>query len=277
MKTICKTFACGILGAIVACSGGSNHPGVEVTAGGGAGAPAAGSAGFFLGGNAGDGATGGSAGAQAAGSSGTAGRVGGTAGASGAGTTALDPTLPTPSHDCRTDTSSDNCISIAGTYQGAAIDVYCNVDDLAVAVHGGEWVIGCDHLGYGFARLYVPIQMPGTFAETVTPGSAPKMEFELSVGDGTTSVFLLASNLIGAKLAGSVDIVSGKYRTVSGTFHGAWGKPDATCSAFTGTTCAVTDINVSFRIYTYYGSCFSDNDCAAGLTCDPIARSCFTT
>src|SRR5450432_295005 len=55
---------------------------------------------------------------------------GGDAGTADSGpATALDPSLPTPSHDCRTDTASQNCISAAGFYDGKPIDVFCNDPD----------------------------------------------------------------------------------------------------------------------------------------------------
>ena len=196
-----------------------------------------------------------------------------------ASATALDPGVPTPTHDCRTDTSS-NCISIAGTYNGAPIDLFCNAaDDLSVIVHAGKWVIGCDHLSPGFARLYVPVQKPGNFTESATPASKPQvgegagMLFEFSA-DTMTSVLLYIPNFVRADLVGSVVVASSPYRTVSGTFHGDWATPDASCAALSGSPCAAADVNVTFRISTKYGSCFSDGDCTSPETCDSVGYYC---
>jgi hypothetical protein len=193
--------------------------------------------------------------------------------------TALDPAVPTPHHDCRTDSSS-NCISVAGTYNGAAIDTFCNsTSDLSVIVHAGKWVIGCDHMNPGFARLYVPIQKPGSFAESATPATKPTvgegagMLFEFSA-DTMTSVMLYTPNFVRADLAGSVVVGSAPYRTVSGTLHGEWTTPAASCAALSSSPCASANINVTFRISTQYGSCFSNADCTSPQTCDSVADYC---
>ena len=201
--------------------------------------------------------------------------TGGTAGGGGStALTALDPNVPTPSHDCRTDTG-ENCISIAGTYGGTAIDIYCNaVAALQTVVHAGKWVIGCDDMNGGFARLYVPIQGPGSFAETATAASQPSMQFEFSTG-GSSSVTLFASNLVTAELMGEVVVVSAPYREVSGTFHAVWATPDSSCSALSGSTCAVSNINVTFRIMTNYGSCFGNTDCTPPQTCNMVGYYCY--
>ncbi|HWZ92799.1 MAG TPA: hypothetical protein VNW92_28230 [Polyangiaceae bacterium] len=269
----------------MACSSGSDHgPSGSQIFGGGSGGSAGGvsltgSAGFSLvgsgGSNHGGGAGGAVSGYGGATAGSTASGAGGTGGMAGSAPTALDPALPTPSHDCRTDTGA-NCISIAGTYTGAPIDIYCNAaDDLSVIVQAGKWVIGCDHLNAGYARLFVPVQKPGSFAETATAGSQPQMEFEFSV-DATSSVALFGSNLVSAELAGAVVATyGGVYRAVSGTFHGSWAAPDSTCSGLYGSACAVADINVTFRIETTSGTCFSDSECPPPETCNMVGYACF--
>ena len=46
-------------------------------------------------------------------------------GASGAPTNVLDPSLPAPSYDCRSDATTKACVSISGTLAGAAFDRHC--------------------------------------------------------------------------------------------------------------------------------------------------------
>jgi hypothetical protein len=200
-------------------------------------------------------------------------------GGDGSVVTALDPTVTVPSHDCHADTSA-NCISIAGVYNGLPIDVFCNqTGDLGIIVHAGKWVIGCNHLNPGFARLYVPIQQPGSVGETawywLPPhiGEQPGMGFEFSV-DTTTSVALFSGNLERADLADTIALAGAPYRIVSGTFHGVWATPGSPCYGLLGSACAAADINVTFRIKTNFGSCFGDEDCTPPKTCDSVARRC---
>jgi hypothetical protein len=281
MRAISGSFTYLLFGAVLACSGGSdNSSGAD-----GGGVSSDGSAGKGIRADGGvGGATGGPDDGSVNGDGGTSadggpGAVAGDGGADGGAGTALDPTLPTPSHDCRTDTST-NCISIAGTYNGVPIDVFCNApNDLSVIVHAGKWVIGCDHLNPGFARLYVPIQMPGGFAETATPASKPQvgegtgMLFEFSA-DTSTSIELYIDNFVRADLAGTIVVGSAPSRSVSGTFHGDWATPGSSCSGLSGGPCAAADLNVTFRIQTRYGSCFSAADCTAPQMCDSVSYLC---
>jgi hypothetical protein len=190
------------------------------------------------------------------------------------GPTVLDPSVPTPSHDCRTDTSI-NCISVAGTYNGNRIDEFCNNPaGLSVIVHAGKWVIGCDNTNpVGTAVIYVPIQKPGTFSETATAGSSQAMEFEFSA-DTTTSIALFTANLVRAELAGTIAAPSATDRVVTGTFHGEWSMPAAGCQGTYGSPCASANINVTFRTEGRYGSCLSNSDCAAPQTCDSVGFFC---
>jgi hypothetical protein len=195
------------------------------------------------------------------------------AGPADSGPTALDPSLPTPSHDCRTDTST-NCISVAGTYNGASVDTFCNMaDGTSVVVHAGEWVIGCDETNPGFARIYIPIQKPGSFAATGTPDASAPMDFELSA-DTTTSVALFTDNLVRASVAGTISTPSSSSRVVTGTFHGDWSTPDSSCLGLYSSPCAAANVNVTFRTASRYGSCLSDADCTAPQTCDGVGYFC---
>lgn len=213
-----------------------------------------------------------------------AGAGGGADGAAGGGTggdaaadaaaapTAFDPTVPVPSHDCRTDPSV-NCISYAGTYDGMSVDSYCDKPDgTSVTIHAGEWVIGCDTTSQGTAVLYVPIQKVGAITGTATAGSASGMDFEFSA-DATTEIALFTSNLVHAAMVGTI-AASSPGRVVTGTFHGQWSTPASGCSGPYGATCAAADVNVTFREASRYGTCLSDADCTAPATCDSAGYYC---
>jgi hypothetical protein len=190
-----------------------------------------------------------------------------------AGPTAFNPDVTIPSHDCRRDTSV-NCISYAGTYNGVAIDGFCNsADGTSVIVHAGQWVIGCDDTNPGFARLYVPIAMPGPIAETDTPDASAPMAFEFSA-DTTTSDALFTNNLVGASLLGTIAAPNSSERIVSGTFYVQWSTPNSSCEGTYGSLCAEANLNVTFREDSMYGTCFSDSDCPSGETCDSVASYC---
>jgi hypothetical protein len=183
-------------------------------------------------------------------------------------------TIPTPSHDWRVDTS-DNCISIAGTYNGKAIDLFCNAtNDIGVAITQGKWVIGCRNLNPGLALLNVPIQKPGSIAETATAGSKPQMAFQFSA-DTSSSVAMFTNNLVRADLAGTIVVDSfPSYRLVSGTLQGTWATPDSSCLGPSGSLCAPANLNVIFRLRSRYGNCLSDADCMPPQICRPVSYDC---
>jgi hypothetical protein len=197
--------------------------------------------------------------------------------ADGAAPIAFDESQPTPGHDCRSDTSA-NCISAAGTYNGVSLDEYCDTpSDLGVTIQAGKWAMGCNSLGPGFGRFFIPIREPGAFVETATAGSKPQTEFEFSA-DSTvvnqSAVALFSSNLVCAQIAGTVAVVSGPYRSISGTFHGEWTTPGPGCNGPYGSPCAPTNINVTFRMQTTYGNCLTNADCPSGQTCEAVAYTC---
>ena len=258
---------------VLAC--GSANDGTKP--GGAAGSSTAGGGNWSVGGNGALGGQSGAAGNALSGSGGLAG-AGGTASGGSAGSTAaaFDPTVSIPSHDCRADTSP-NCISVAGTYNGAAVDTYCNMNnDLGVIIQGGKWAIGCEHLMPGFARLFIPVARPGNFSEQLSVGPHPKIEFYFkSDASPFGSVVLGVDNFQHAEAAWSITAAPSNYRLVSGTFHGKWAIPDSACGSSSGVTCAEADVNVSFRLESEYGYCFADTDCAAPRVCNPIAFACY--
>jgi hypothetical protein len=209
-------------------------------------------------------------------SSGAAAGSGGDAGSIDGGGSPSGGNLPKPSHDCSTDTS-DNCIAIAGAYNGKAIDVFCDAaDGTSVLVHAGKWVVGCDNMNPGFARLRIPIQEPGPFMEVAALDAGAPMEFEFSA-DTSTSVALFAGNLQDAELAGNVaatGTAAYPYRTVTGTLRGAWATPSSSCLSLSGGTCVATEINVNFRLMSRYGTCLSSTECTSPQTCDSVGYYC---
>jgi hypothetical protein len=203
---------------------------------------------------------------------GTAG-ASGAAGVSGAGASVLDPSVLLPSHDCLNATS--DCFAIAGAYGGAPLDTYCDSSGLlGVGTRSGKWTIGCKLQNSNMVELDVAIQRPGAFSETLRAGSASTAEFQFAAVFNSVTFF--AENFERAELAGSVVTTPGsEYRVISGTFHGVWGAPESSCRALGGTECVAAELNVTFRVETRFGSCFSSADCAAPMTCNPIALACY--
>jgi hypothetical protein len=270
-----STHACSLMlcTVVAACSGSNASPGGGR---GNDGGPSPGMTGMAnRGDDAGD-VFGAPSDGGVAGADGTPGSSdGGDAGPADSGpATALDPSLPTPSHDCRTDTTSPNCISAAGFYDGKPIDAFCNdPDGTDVTIHAGKWVIGCDDANPLLAELDVPIQEPGPFSETDTPDASVGMEFEFS-DDTMTTVALFAQNLVRVDLQGSV--TGGSSRTVSGTLHGEWSTvlDGGFCQSLSGSACGSAEINVTFRLVSEYGTCLSDADCTAPKTCAGVSYDC---
>lgn len=104
-----------------------------------------------------DGPTGGAAGHAAGGASGSGGSAllggspsaGSTSGGSGSGgeqPSALDPALPAPSHDCRTDATPRVCVSMRGTFNGQSFDESCTAESFFASTIGAppRWTIACD-------------------------------------------------------------------------------------------------------------------------------------
>ncbi len=195
----------------------------------------------------------------------------------GVPTDVLDPGLPTPSHDCRTDTTGD-CVSLAGTYDGMPVDeVILEADCSGAAVHAGKWPIACDRVGgdpNARVLLDVPIVRPGSYYLAISPDDRAGVDFQYTV-DFTNTIALFAGNLVSAELAYTVVVTSAPYRTVSGTFHGIWSDPDSACLSLGSSACGTAELNVTFRSSTRYGSCFDDTECVAPATCDPVGLICF--
>ena len=140
----------------------------------------------------------------------------------------------------------------------------------------GKWVIGCDHLMPGFARLYIVVARPGNFSEQASKGTRPATEFEFAntASAGTPASFL-KPNWLSFEVAGKIVAAPANHRIVSGTFHGTWGTPEGACLSQPNAVCVEANLNVTFRLDSTYGYCFSNDDCVAPLECDPVAFACF--
>jgi hypothetical protein len=229
--------------------------------------------------SAGQGAAGGSAGIGSMNGGGAGLANGGTGATAGTPSEVLDPDLPVPAHDCRADT--ENCVSLAGTFDGMAVDVVTDPDQCGGGgVHAGKWAIGCDWLGRAsnvHVVLDIPITPPGSFSGSMGPGDAAIGDFQFTATGANTSVALFGDNLVSAEIAGTV-VADGSpgtpSRIISGTFHGVWGTPDSSCKGASGTACGTAELNVTFRSHTTFGTCFADAECESPEVCDMVAYYC---
>ena len=222
------------------------------------------------------GGTGGASGGGASGSSSASG------GSAGAAITAFDPKVAIPTHDCRTDTTHKNCISLAGTFDGKPFDTFCNApDDLSSIIYAGAWELGCEHKkspADGYQVLYVTVRRPSELVEAFMPANNPNFRLIYIPAGMTQSTMGVSSgdpNRVSAQLESNIAPVSSTYRLVTGTLHSSWSAPDSKCLSYFSAGCASADINVTFRLETDYGNCLDDSDCVAPKTCDKVAYTCF--
>jgi len=184
----------------------------------------------------------------------------------------LEPSLPTPSHDCRTDTQSRDCVSISGTLAGTPIDrhqakpnsptFFTGAGAAGWAWVAGGWEGGVPNAGY-YYQVNIPVQPPGRFDFTIAPHggtSAPYVGAALDSAGADT----YTENLASAEIAGWVehDAVSGDD-TFAGTFRGIWSAPQSSCGGGPANTCAAADVQGTFRTIYSLHSCTSDSDCAS--------------
>jgi hypothetical protein len=218
--------------------------------GSGASSGQGGSGGSSPGGSGGQAATGGggSSGGETGGGSGGSGGSSGT----GGGDDVLNPDLPPPSYDCRTDSQSRQCVSIRGTIAGRTVDRHCALPDSPTAFVGTNpaWVTSCEQQEGDQAYLYrvdVPVQDVGAFHHMLDPENYTGADIVASVndvgGDGR------ADNLILAELAGSV--VRDPQTTddiITGTFRATWRDPQSSCFPAYVDECAAADVHGTFRM-----------------------------
>jgi hypothetical protein len=192
---------------------------------------------------------GGDTGGAAAGHGGSgAGGSTSSAGATGTLPDVFSAALDKPSHDCRTDEETKDCVSVAGMVAGHGFDEYCaDVNSpLALLLSPPRWPTSCAAIQQNY-QVDVVVQAPGPFHVTRTPAdSAPGFDVRIEInGAGGNS---RASNFVSAEAAGNVttDPTSGDAIVV-GTFHATWGTPDANCDSDDGLPCEAADLNGTFR------------------------------
>lgn len=187
------------------------------------------------------------------GTSGSAGSAGSGGGGSGSGgvPAVMNPNLPPPSYDCRTDLAAKECVSVSGTYDGEAVDQHCTeaTSPTSLLLSPNRWQAGCGE-GFSGPGLYVgvsvPVQAPGTFHHILLASESFDGADVEVVKDGMTTAFndQAAIHFQGAEIAGLVEEESAtSYDTVSGTFVARWDPTGITCAQ-----CPPADIHGSFRV-----------------------------
>lgn len=244
----------GPSGGTGGAAGDSGPGGAAASAGDGSAATggSGGTAGASTGGGGGRGGSGGNAGEGGKGGKSAA----GSAGEGGAGGGVLDPELPVPSYDCRTDTTNGACVSVSGTLLGVEIDRRCARlgGSMIVNMTPESWPLACveEELGptagywYGVA---VPPQTEGSFWYDLVPGG----EYAgagISLAHDDTGGSSIADHFEGGAIEGQTtyDSVIDAY-TVTGTFRGRWGMPAGpSCEAGSPGTCGEADVHGTFKL-----------------------------
>jgi hypothetical protein len=196
------------------------------------------------------GGSGGSAGSSSGGSS--QGGVSGTSGTGGGVADVLNPNLPPPSYDCRTDAQTKQCVSIRGTIAGQNVDRYCALPDSPIGFVGNPpaWVTNCEQQEGNQSYVYrvdILVQQPGSFHHVLDPEDYTGADVVAGVndagGDGRSN------HLVQAEIAGSV--VRDPQTTddiVTGTFRATWGDPPANCFPAYVDQCVPADVHGTFRV-----------------------------
>lgn len=216
--------------------------------------------------------------------------TGGVGGGAPSGTGGAPPSVPpvfsasvaTPSKDCRTEQVAKVCISVAGTWNGAPVDVACTTDTSPNYNSGYSWSMGCQAGTHGLSVniSYGPQGGPSfvlssrTFDYKFVPHDAPRdTSVQLSEGAPPSasdpSVYPGSSNFISAEVAGAVtvDTVT-HFDTLTGTFTTAWGPvTDPTSREFSA------ELNGTFFSVQYWHPCSTAADCATGRQC--VSSTCF--
>jgi hypothetical protein len=214
----------------------------------GSGGTSGGTGGTAQGGSGGSGASSASGGTSSGGGSGG---VSGTSGSGGTPDEVLNPDLPAPSYDCRTDPNKQ-CVSIRGTIDGQQVDRHCTLATSPLGFIGNppRWATGCEEQADGhsyFYRIDVLVQQAGAFHHVLDPDNYTGVEVIASIdgagGDARTN------NLSRGEVAGLV--VRDQQTTddiISGTFRASWGTPAIDCTPRYIETCASADVHGTFRM-----------------------------
>jgi len=201
------------------------------------------------------GGSGGSGGSSASGGTSSGGGSGGVSGTSGVGGTpdeVLNPDLPAPSFDCRTDLQNKQCVSIRGTINGQAIDRRCVLPNSPLGFIGNPpaWVTSCEEQADGHSYIYrvdVVVQQAGVFHHVLDLANYTGVEVIAGIdGAGGDA---RSNSMSRGEVAGSV--VRDAQTTddiISGTFRATWGTPPVDCNPRYVDTCAPADVHGTFRV-----------------------------
>jgi hypothetical protein len=183
---------------------------------------------------------------------------GGTAG-NGAGggsgpVNVLDPSLPKPSYDCRTDTTSRNCVSISGKFNGMDIDMHCADPSSPMLGDAAPdaWLTSCrpsgmPGVGYWY-QISVPWQMPGNF-DFKRMTAQPRAGVDEILALDYSGVDFFTDNFVSGEIAGTVALDESSGDTIlTGTFRGTWSAPSgARCRGEAVSACYAAQITGTFR------------------------------
>ena len=190
-----------------------------------------------------------------AGASGGAGMAMG--GASGAPTNALDPSLPAPSYDCRSDATTKACVSISGTLAGAALDRHCarDVSPGLLLRNQNAWPVACQEqadVNQGwFYQIAVPIREAGNFSYEMKSGD-PYVGADVVVMNDNTGGDFQATHFQSGAVAGVVEVeaATGNH-IITGTFRATYATPEPLCHTVYANTCAAAQVTGTFRVIHY--------------------------
>jgi hypothetical protein len=220
------------------------------------------------------------------GTGGVSGSGGGPAGTGGVVTQAqnvFSASIAKPSKDCRTEQVAKVCISAAGTWMGAPVDVACTLDTSPRYNSGYSWSMDCYT---GTHKLGVDIPYAPMGGETFVlstrsydykflPHDAPR-DTSVSLEEGNPaapsasdpSAYPGSSNFISAEVAGDVLVDTTTHLdTLSGTFTASWGPPGA------GSRDLSAELNGTFFSIQGMHPCRTNADCSTDLQC--VTSTCF--
>jgi len=233
---------------LLACGSSAGSGGGTSAGTGGTGAHAGESGGSQAGGSSGSPASGGGAGGSGGGTAGS-----GAGGGSGP-VDVLDPSLPKPSYDCRTDSTSRTCVSISGKFNGMDLDMHCADPSSPMLGDAAPdaWLTSCRPsgmagVGYWY-QISVPWQMPGSFDLKRTTGQ-PRAGVDEILALDYSGVDFFTDNFVSGEVAGTVALDAGSGDTIlTGTFRGTWSDPGAAhCRGEAVSACYAAQITGTFR------------------------------
>lgn len=201
------------------------------------------------------------------------GRAGRTAGpgtgTGGASTVSVfSSSIAVPSKDCRTEQTAKSCISLAGTWNGAQIDISCTLPRDPNFSFASSWTTACS-TGTMSPSVTIPYDATGTYDYSLTPNSSRSAALQINEGDPKKPAAtdrdddVTSANFISAEIAGTVTKDATTHLdTLRGTFTATWGPPK---TGSDGTVPAT--LNGTFSSEQYMHPCKADGECASGRRC----------